>query len=139
MPTGCPPCSPCFQCGCAPDRPDHQYRLEEQPDKPRAIRIQAKGVCSRDELGDVSRKDHYEEPSDDPAHYWSVALRREYEGSAQDKFDNSGDGYDGFGRRHPRGNLSQERFSIREVSDSSADEEYPQGETPNGSQREVSS
>ena len=39
---------------CRPQRPDHQQRLEEQPDAPREIRIQTERIGCRHELRDIA-------------------------------------------------------------------------------------
>lgn len=129
--------APFRPCRRAPQCPNNKYGLEEQSHKTRAIRIQAKGVRSRDELRDIARKNHHEEPSDYPTHHRSIALRREDERSAQDKFDHTRARDDRLGCRHPRGHLGQERLSIREMANSSADEEHPQDESTNGSKHAV--
>lgn len=61
----------------APQGPCDQQGLEEQPDQPAGVGVEAEGVPVVDVLGDVPGEHRHEERRDDPAHQHLVAVQRE--------------------------------------------------------------
>ena len=42
------------RCACGPQRPDHEQRLEQQPNAAGEVRVEPESICMRDELVDVA-------------------------------------------------------------------------------------
>ena len=101
----------------APQRPDDQYRLEEQSHEPGSIGVETECVGSRHELGDVSGKDHHEEGCRGPADRRSIPTWSDDECGAQQEFEDTRNGNHRLRSGHPRRNLREEGFRVDEVTD----------------------
>ncbi len=117
----------------APQRPEHQHRLEEQPDEPGPVGVQPEGVDALDVLRDVAREDRHEERGEQPADE-PLLLRQGDERRAEPDLDDPGrDDGEVLVEREPRGHLRPELLALgRQVEHTGAHHRGAEQETGGG-------
>lgn len=119
-----PPVTPSAR---APQCPDHEERLKQQPHCSGEVGIKAEGISTGDKLRDIARKDHHEERRDDPANRCSLGWKQ-HQRQCQRYLHYARNRDHGFWGWHPRRYLRQKLTRIAEVPHAS--EQQPRGQRP---------